>query len=35
MVVNHVHDNADSRVMERLNHLLAFLDADIAVIWVG
>ena len=34
MVVNNVHNDGDVAVMERLNHLLEFLDSDIAVVGV-
>ena len=35
VVVNNVHNNRDTRVVERLNHLLALGDSDVAVIGVG
>ena len=34
MVVDHVHDNSDSGVVKRLDHLLAFLYADVAVVGI-
>ena len=34
MVVNNVHDDGDVAVMERLDHLLEFLDSDVAVIGI-
>ena len=35
VVVDNVHDDADARVVKRLDHLLAFLDAHIAVVGIG
>ena len=35
VVVHHVHDHADAGVVERLDHLLALLDAHRAVIRIG
>ena len=35
MVVNDVHNNADALVVQGLNHLLYFVDSNVAVIRVG
>ena len=34
MVINDVHNDADTPVVQSLNHLLEFLDSDLAVIRV-
>ena len=35
MIVNHIHNNTDSRLMECLYHLLEFTDSDLSVIRIG
>ena len=35
MVVNNVHNNAYSSIVQSLNHLLEFLYSYSTVIWVG
>ena len=35
MVVNNVHDNGDTAVMQRLNQHLEFLDTGVAVVGIG
>ena len=34
MVVDHIHDHTDSRIMERLDHALAFPDPHISVMGI-
>ena len=34
VVINHVHYNADSGIMERLDHLLALFDSGVAVVGI-